>query len=112
LNAQVKHLQNKVNNLEEELDERRVELDSEAESWKQKVQQVRDAEKIQVELVKSLRGEIGDFKTQTTSAKNRIGELEGALKETQAALEGARAEIETLRVEAAVSVHVSWQYHG
>jgi len=87
-------------------------LDNEAESWKQKVQQVRDAEKIQVELVKSLRGEIGDFKTQTTSAKNRIGELEGALKETQAALEGARAEIETLRVEAAVSVHVSWQYHG
>jgi chromosome segregation ATPase len=102
LNAQVKHLQNKVNNLEEELDERRAELESEAESWKQKVQKVRDAEKIQVELVKSLRGEIGDFKTQTTSAKNRIGELEGALKETQAALEGARAEIESLRVEAAV----------
>lgn len=104
LNAQVKHLQNKVNNLEEELDERRAELESEAESWKQKVQQVRDAEKIQVELVKSLRGEIGDYKTQTNSAKNRIGELEGALKETQAALEGARAEIETLRVEAAVSL--------
>jgi chromosome segregation ATPase len=102
LNAQVKHLQNKINNLEEELDERRAELESEAESWNQKVQKGREAEKIQVELVKSLRGEIGDYKSQATSAKNRIGELEGALKETQVALEGARAEIETLRVEAAV----------
>lgn len=103
LTAQVKHLQNKIHNLEEEVDERRAELESEAESWKQKVQKLKDAEKIQVELVKTLRVDIADLKNQNSSAKGRIGELEIALKENQAALEGARAEIETLRVEAGVS---------
>lgn len=101
---------NKIHNLEEELDERRAELESEAESWKQKVQKLKDAEKIQVDLVKTLRGDITDLKSQTSSAKSRIGELEVALKENQAALEGARSEIETLRVEAGVSssdVHLS-----
>lgn len=107
LNAQVKHLQNKVHNLEEEVDERRAELESEAESWKQKVQKLKDAEKIQVELVKTLRVDIADLKNQNSSAKGRIGELEVALKENQAALEGARAEIETLRVEAGVSNPIS-----
>lgn len=103
LNAQIKHLTNKMHNLEEELDERRAELESEAENWKAKVQKLKDAEKIQVDLVKTLRGEVGDLKSQNSGAKARVTELEVALTENQAALEGARAEIETLRVEAGVS---------
>jgi chromosome segregation ATPase len=92
-----------MHHLEEELDERRVELEREGENWKAKVQKLKDAEKIQVDLVKTLRGELGDLKSQNSGAKARVGELEVALKENQVALEGARAEIETLRVEAGVS---------
>lgn len=103
LNAQVKHLQNKINHLEEEIEEVRAQAELDADTWQAKVQKAKDGEKKVGEQVVLLKGEISELKIQAGGAKGRIGELEGALKENQAALEVARAEIETLRVEASVS---------
>jgi CAP-Gly domain-containing linker protein 1 len=98
----VKHLQNKLNHLEEELEEARLQAETDIESWKAKLAKSRDVEKVVIEQGSNLKAEISKLKEQANGAKGRIGELEGALKENQAALEGARAEIEGLRVEAAV----------
>ena len=107
LNAQLKHLQNKLNHLEEELDEVRAQAETDLESWKDKLGKARDAERVMVEQVKSLKVEIARLNEQAGGAKARIKEVEGALKENQLALEGARADIEGLRVEAAVSLRMA-----
>ncbi len=72
------------------------------ESWRGKLVKSRDAEKAVIEQVANLRREISKMNEQAEGAKGRIGELEGAWKESQTALEAARAEIEGLRGEAAV----------
>ncbi|ODO00112.1 hypothetical protein I350_06737 [Cryptococcus amylolentus CBS 6273] len=100
LTAQVKHLQNKLNHLEEELDEARAQAETDAEAWKTKINRVKESEKAVREEGGVLRTEIKELKEQANGARGKIGELEGALKENQVALEGARAEIESLRVEA------------
>lgn len=103
LNAQVKHLQNKLNLLEEELEEARAQAETDAETWKGKMNRVKDGEKAAREEIVALKSEIKELKEQANGARGKIGELEGALKENQVALESARAEIEGLRTEAAVS---------
>ncbi|ODN93504.1 hypothetical protein L198_05369 [Cryptococcus wingfieldii CBS 7118] len=100
LNAQVKHLQSKLNHLEEEVDEARAQAETDAEAWKNKINRVKESEKAVREEGGVLRTEIKELKEQANGARGKIGELEGALKENQVALEGARAEIESLRVEA------------
>ncbi|WVQ84231.1 hypothetical protein IAT38_006382 [Cryptococcus sp. DSM 104549] len=100
LTAQVKHLQNKISNLEEEIEEVRAQAESDAEVWKGRVTRAKDGEKAAREEGASLKGEIKELKEQAAGAKARVGELEGALQENQAALEGARAEIEGLRADA------------
>lgn len=103
LNAQVKHLQNKLNLLEEELEEARAQAEADMETWKGKMNRVKDGEKVAKEEIVILKTEIKELKEQANGARGKIGELEGALKENHIALEGARAEIESLRTEAAVS---------
>ncbi|WVQ73438.1 hypothetical protein IAR50_003010 [Cryptococcus sp. DSM 104548] len=100
LTAQVKHLQNKLNHLEEEVDEARAQAETDAEAWKTKMNRVKESEKAAREEGGVLRTEIKELKEQANGARGKIGELEGALRENQVALEGARAEIEGLRVEA------------
>ncbi|KIY32706.1 hypothetical protein I305_04864 [Cryptococcus gattii E566] len=101
LNAQVKHLQNKLNLLEEELEEARAQAETDMETWKGKMNRVKDGEKAAREEIVILKSEIKELKEQANGARGKIGELEGALKENHIALEGARAEIESLRTEAA-----------
>lgn len=103
LNAQVKHLQNKLNLLEEELEEARAQAETDMETWKGKMNRVKDGEKAAREEIVILKSEIKELKEQANGARGKIGELEGALKENHIALEGARAEIESFRTEAAVS---------
>ncbi|KAK6907893.1 hypothetical protein I203_101894 [Kwoniella mangroviensis CBS 8507] len=100
LTAQVKHQQNKISLLEEELDDLRSQAENEAEAWRGKLTRSKDAEKASQEQVLGLKDDIKKLNEQLQGAKTRVNELEGALKENQTALEGARAEIEGLRGEA------------
>lgn len=104
LNAQLKHLQHKMSNLEEELDEARVQADQEAESWKSRLAKAKESEKAVMDRERELKEEVKRLNKAGDGAKARIAELEGALKENRGALETARAEIESLRAEASVSV--------
>lgn len=103
LSSQITHLQTKVLNLEEHLEEARGQLESEAEAWKARLEKSRTSEKERGEAVRALKEEMGTLQSQAKGAKGRIAEMEGALQEVRAALEGARGEIEGLRSEAAVS---------
>ncbi|WVR06658.1 hypothetical protein IAU60_003690 [Kwoniella sp. DSM 27419] len=101
LTAQVKHQQNKIQHLEEELDDLRSQAENDADAWKAKVARAKDGEKAAHEQGTALKEEIKRLNEQAHGARTRVNELEGALKENQAALEGARAEIESLRSDAA-----------
>ena len=85
------------------MEDARVQAETEAESWKGKLAKSRDAERVVIDQATNQKVEIFRLIEQAGMAKARIGELDGALKENQVALEAARADIEGLRGEAAVS---------
>ena len=102
LNAQLKHFQNKLTNLEEALEEARAQTESDNEVWKSRLAKSKESERVLQEQLKESKSDVLKLNKEAGGAKNRMGELEVALKENQAALEGARAEIESLRADAAV----------
>jgi len=102
LTAQLKHLQQKLSNLEEELEETRAQAEADAESWKNRLTKAKDGERAVLDREREIKEEVKRLQKAADGAKSRIAELEGALKENNGALEGARAEIESLRGEAAV----------
>jgi chromosome segregation ATPase len=102
----VKHLQSKVSNLEEQLEEARGQLESNNDAWKSRLAKAKEAEGASKEQIRSLKAEVVLLNKEQNDAKSRITELEGALKENQVALETARAEIESLRGDASVSAWV------
>lgn len=103
LTAQVKHLQNKLSMLEDELEEVRMQAINDAKVADARLAKAKDADRATKEEVARVREEKDSVMRDGVRLKERISELEGALKENAAALEGARAEIESLRVEVAVS---------
>ena len=105
LTAQVKHLQNKLTMLEDELEEVRMQAINDAKAADTRLAKAKDAERATKEEVVRIKEEKDGVIRDGARLKERICELEGALKENAAALEGARAEIESLRVEVAVSFY-------
>lgn len=103
LQTQIVHLQSKISTLEDNLEEARSQLESEAEAWKARLEKARAGEREKSEVARGLKEEIATLQGQAKGAKGRLGEMEGALAEVRVALEGARSEIEGLRGEAAVS---------
>lgn len=103
LTAQLKHLQQKQSNLEEELEETRAQAEADAESWKNRLSKAKDGERAAMEREREIKEEVRRLQKAAEGAKGRIGELEGALKENNSALEAARADVEGLRGDAAVS---------
>ena len=65
----------------------------------------KDGERAALDREREIKEEVRRLHKAADGAKARIGELEGALKENNAALEAARAEIEGLRGDAAVCQH-------
>ncbi|EIW67626.1 hypothetical protein TREMEDRAFT_45156 [Tremella mesenterica DSM 1558] len=100
LNAQVKHLQNRLHNLEGELEDARVQAETDADNWRAKLAKAKEGEKAVFEQLQVQKGEVTRLNKEAAVTKSRMGELEGALKENQVALEVLRAEVETLRGDA------------
>ncbi|ORX37067.1 hypothetical protein BD324DRAFT_624655 [Kockovaella imperatae] len=101
LNAQLKHFQNRVSILEEELEEAQSRAEADAESWKARINKAKLAEKAHVDKEREAREEIKRLERGANGAKTRIQEIENALKENRGLLEIARAEIESMRGEVA-----------
>ncbi|KAL7420492.1 hypothetical protein Q5752_004442 [Cryptotrichosporon argae] len=100
LTAQVKHLQNKIAHLEDDLDDARAQAEQEVEGWAKKYARAKDDVRAGVEEAARLRADIARLNEHAAGARTRMDELQGALRENQAALEAARAEIEALRIDA------------
>ncbi|KAF8324452.1 uncharacterized protein EI90DRAFT_2977087 [Cantharellus anzutake] len=97
LQEQVKHFQKRISNLEEQLDEARAAQERDEQAIMTRVTRFREAEvqlKKEIALIKQENDEIA--RTEA-SARARVEEVTEALRESDLALEDARAEIETLR---------------
>ncbi|TXT13250.1 hypothetical protein VHUM_00617 [Vanrija humicola] len=104
LTAQVKHLQNRIVSLEEQIDEARSQAESDSNAWQAKYNKTRDSERSGADELAASKAEVVRLNKEAEGAAARIAELQGAVKENQSALEAARADIEALRGEATVSV--------
>lgn len=103
LREQVQHLQSKIVLLEDQLEDARVAFDNEESAVRERIKRYKDRED-------NLKKEIGEGKKEIesvlkteASARQRVEEMEEALRENTVALENARAEIEGLRNEVTVS---------
>lgn len=99
LNDQVKHLQNRIHHLEEQVDEARGQAETDSDAWQDKYNKARDTEKTILGDLERSKAEVVKLNSDSAAAQSRISELQGALSENQSALESARAEIEALRAE-------------
>ncbi|KAL1408032.1 hypothetical protein Q8F55_004829 [Vanrija albida] len=100
LTAQVKHLQNRIVSLEEQIDEARSQAESDSNAWQAKYNKTRDSERSGADDLAASKAEVARLNKEAEGATARIAELQGAVKENQSALEAARADIEALRGEA------------
>ena len=112
LTAQLKHFQNRVSVLEEELEEVRTQAEADGETWKNRLNKAKASEKAVAEKEREAREEVKKLERAANGAKTRIQEMGEALKENRGLLEVARAEIESMRVDVAVSIAVAFQAPG
>ncbi|KAF9481560.1 hypothetical protein BDN70DRAFT_876224 [Pholiota conissans] len=99
LRDQVQHLQRKSAKLEEQLEDARAALERDASSYQDKIARIRleDEQRKRDFSLKSRELE-QSLKTEA-NARNRIEEIEEALRESTVALETTRGEVEVLRAE-------------
>lgn len=103
LRDQVQHLQRKSAKLEEQLEETRATLERDVFTYQEKISRMRlEEEQHKRELTFKTR-EVEQVIQSESSLRNRIEEIEEAFRESAVALEIARAEVEALRTEMAVS---------
>ena len=104
LREQVQHLQKKLGTFEDLLEDARAATEREENAGRERLMQYKEREDaLRQELLESQK-EIERVVTSEEGARARVAEIEEALRENTVALENARAEIEGLRAEIAVSV--------
>ena len=103
LREQVQHLQKKLGSLEDALEDAQVLAEREEIAVRERVLRYKEREDaIRKELAESQK-EVERVAKLEDGARMRIEEIEEALRENTVALENARADIEVLRAEVAVS---------
>lgn len=103
LREQALHLQRKVAALEDELEAMQAMNVKEESAVRSRIQRYKDAEMALRNEVADLKKEMERMVKSEASAKTRVEEIEEALRENTLALENARAEVEGLSSELAVS---------
>lgn len=103
LREQVQHLQKKLATLEDSLEDARMATEREEVAGRERAVRYKEREDaVRLELEQSQK-EVERVLKLEESARGRVAEIEEALRENTVALENARAEIEGLRAEIAVS---------
>jgi chromosome segregation ATPase len=103
LREQAAHLQKRISKLEEALEDARASAESEESDMQRRVEKWKDNEtqmRTEMDLMKRA---VEEARRTEGKTRERVEELEVALKENAAALEDARADVEGLRSELAVS---------
>jgi len=104
LRDQVQHLQKKSVKLEEQLEETRATLERDVSTYQDKITRLRlEEEQRKRDLVLKTK-EVDQLLKSERNARNRVEEIEEALRESTVALENARGEVEALRAELTVSI--------
>ncbi len=109
LREQVQHLQDKVANLEDRLEDVQATAEKDTTAAHERIRRYKEREEAVKKELAEGRQELERVRKAEEKARLRVEELEEAFRENTVALENARAEIETLRNEIAVSrVFLCW----
>lgn len=103
LRDQVSHLQKKIQDLEDQLEDTRANAEREEAALRSRVQRYKESEASLRSETTEIRKEVESLTKSEAVARAKAEEAEEALRENTFALENARAEIESLRAEVAVS---------
>lgn len=103
LQDQVTHLQNKIRTLEDMLEEARAAAEKDEVVVRERIKRYKDKEESMKKEATETKKEMERLIRAEEQTRQRLGEIEEAFRENQLTLENARAEIETLRGELAVS---------
>lgn len=100
---QIHHLQKKITSLEDMLEDAQTSSERDEAAVRERIKRFREKEDaMKKELVEGKK-EVERMIRSEATARSRIDEIEDALQESTSALEDARAEVEGLRSELAVS---------
>lgn len=103
LQDQVTHLQNKVRTLEDMLEDARAAAEKDEVVVRERIKRYKDKEEATKREMVEARKEMENIIRAEEQTRLRLVEVEEAFRENHLTLESARAEIETLRRELAVS---------
>lgn len=103
LREQVQHLQKKFSMMEDTLEDARAAAEREEVAMGDRIKRFKEKEDSMRNELTEGRKAVEQVAKAEALAKGRIEEVEEALRESTLALENARAEIEILRTDAAVS---------
>ncbi|KAF8891644.1 hypothetical protein BD779DRAFT_1661531 [Infundibulicybe gibba] len=99
LKDQVLHLQRKIAIMEDQMEDARATSEREEAAVRDKLRRLKEKEEVARREVLEGRKEVERMLKSETTARNRVDELDEALRESTLALENARAEVEVLRLE-------------
>lgn len=111
LQDQVTHLQNKISTLEDMLEDARAAAEKDELVVRERIKRYKDKEESMKKEAAAAKKEMETLVRAEEQTRQRLGEIEEAFRENHLTLENARAEIETLRGELAVSnstLHISF----
>ena len=103
LQDQVTHLQNKIRTLEDMLEDARAAAEKDEVVVRERIKRYKDKEESMKKEAGEVKKEMEKLIRAEEQTRQRHGEIEEAFRENHLTLENARAEIETLRGELAVS---------
>lgn len=103
LRDQVQHLQKKISSLEDLLEDARMTAEREEAAVRDRMKRYKERDETTRKEVVDTRKEVERVLKAEEAARARVEEIEEALRENTVALENARAEVEGLRMEVAVS---------
>jgi 3-dehydroquinate dehydratase len=103
LRDQVQHLQKQVQSLEDMLEDAQMASEREEATVRERIRRYKEKEEAMKKELSAGRTEVEQMLKSEATARGRVEENEEALRESTLALENARAEIEVLRTEVAVS---------
>lgn len=106
LREQVQHLQKRIGQLEDMLEDARVAAEREEQAGRDRLTQYKEQEDAVRQDLEASRKEVERLAKLEENARTRVAEIDEALRENTVALENARAEIEGLRAEIAVSLNI------
>ena len=102
LREQVLHLQRKISTMEDIIEDAHAMSEKEEVALRERMKSLREKEDGMKKELNDGRKEVERMVKSEAAARNRVEEIEEALRESTVALENARAEVEGLRAELAV----------